>query len=117
MSIKTCEENGHKYDSSEHTQCPYCPDKTEVFFANINSRSFFYDSARIFKFKFLPRKNFIKYEGNIDPSLKDNFKYINYETALKSYDIELLKKKYETKINNYLSRVDIIYENSKKNKF
>jgi len=30
MSIKTCEENGHKYDSSEHNQCPYCPDKTVV---------------------------------------------------------------------------------------
>ena len=90
------------------------PDKTEVFFDNIKSRSFFYDSARIFKFKFLPRKNFIKYDGNIDPNLKDNFKYINYDTALKNYDIELLKRKYETKINNYLSRVDIIYENSKK---
>ena len=30
MAIKTCKENGHKYDSSEHNQCPYCPDKTEV---------------------------------------------------------------------------------------
>jgi len=30
MSINTCEENGHKYDSSEHSQCPYCPDKTVV---------------------------------------------------------------------------------------
>ena len=90
------------------------PDKTEVFFDNIKSRSFFYDSARIFKFKFLPRKNFVKYDGNIDPNLKDNFKYINYDTALKSYDIELLKRKYETKINNYLSRVDIMYENAKK---
>ena len=90
------------------------PDKVEVFFDNIKSRSFFYDSARIFKFKFLPRKNFVKYDGNIDPNLKDNFKYINYDTALKNYDIELLKRKYETKINNYLSRVDILYENAKK---
>ena len=74
------------------------PDKTEVFFDNIKSRSFFYDSARIFKFKFLPRKNFVKYDGNIDANLKDNFKYINYNTALKNYDIELLKRKYETKV-------------------
>ena len=30
MAILTCENNGHKYDSSEHGYCPYCPDKTEV---------------------------------------------------------------------------------------
>ena len=39
MSIKTCEENGHKYDSSEHTQCPYCPDKTEVLNTQSASQS------------------------------------------------------------------------------
>ena len=27
-----------------------------------------------------------------------NFKYINYDAALKNYDIELLKRKYETKV-------------------
>ena len=30
MSIKICKENGHKYDSSEYPNCPYCPDKTVV---------------------------------------------------------------------------------------
>ena len=30
MSIKTCKENGHKYDAIEHEICPYCPDKTVV---------------------------------------------------------------------------------------
>ena len=35
MGIQTCEENGHKYDVSEHSMCPYCPDKTEV----INTQS------------------------------------------------------------------------------
>ena len=35
MGIQTCQENGHKYDDSEHSQCPYCPDKTEV----INTQS------------------------------------------------------------------------------
>ena len=39
MSIKTCEENGHKYDSSEHTKCPYCPDKTEVLNTQSTSQS------------------------------------------------------------------------------
>ncbi len=35
MPIQTCQENGHKWDDSEHSQCPYCPDKTEV----INTQS------------------------------------------------------------------------------
>ena len=30
MSIKKCKENGHKYDSAEYQNCPYCPDKTVV---------------------------------------------------------------------------------------
>ena len=90
------------------------PEKIEVFFDNIKSRSFLYDKARIFKFKFLPRKNFVKYDGNTDPNLKDNFNYINYEAALKKYNIENLKKKYKGKITSYLSRVDILYENAKK---
>ena len=90
------------------------PEKIEVFFDNIKSRSFLYDKARIFKFKFLPRKNFVKYDGNIYPNLKNNFKYINYETALINYNIIDLEKKYKKKITNYLSRVDILYENAKK---
>ncbi len=89
-------------------------EKIEVFFDNIKSRSFLYDSARIFKFKFLPRKEFIKYDGNIDPDLKNNFQFINYENAINSYDIKLLKKKYSVKIKNYLSRIDILYDSSKK---
>jgi hypothetical protein len=28
MSIITCSENGHKYDSAEYENCPYCPQKT-----------------------------------------------------------------------------------------
>ena len=35
MGIQTCQENGHKYDDSEDSQCPYCPGKTEV----INTQS------------------------------------------------------------------------------
>ena len=28
MSIITCTENGHKFDSTEYNNCPYCPQKT-----------------------------------------------------------------------------------------
>tara|TARA_Y100000310_G_C20591320_1_gene768170 strand:+ start:62 stop:1120 length:1059 start_codon:yes stop_codon:yes gene_type:complete len=90
------------------------PEKIEVFFDNIKSRSFLYDKARIFKFKYLPRKNFVKYDGNIDPNLENDFEYINFETALKNYNIADLEKKYKKRITNYLSRADILYENAKK---
>ena len=88
------------------------PEKIDVFFDTIKSKSFFYDTARIFKFKYLPRKNFVKYDGNIDKSLKSNFQYITYDYAIKNYDIDVLKK--NEKITKFLSRVDTLYENSKK---
>ena len=91
---------------------PLNPEKSEVFYDNIKSRSFLYDTARIFKFKYLPRKNFVKYDGNIDKSLKSNFQYITYDYAIKNYDIDVLKK--NEKITKFLSRVDTLYENSKK---
>jgi len=90
------------------------PEKLEVFFDNIKSRSFLYDSIRIFKFKYLPRKNFVKYDGNVDPNLKENFNFISYESAINKYDIKALKSKYDKKINNYLSRVDTLFEKAKK---
>ena len=39
MSIITCEENGHKYDSNENSQCPYCPNKTVLMDTTSNSES------------------------------------------------------------------------------
>tara|TARA_Y100000590_G_scaffold307345_1_gene346964 strand:- start:1961 stop:3013 length:1053 start_codon:yes stop_codon:yes gene_type:complete len=90
------------------------PDKIEVFFDNIKSRSLLYDSLRIFKFKYLPRKNFVKYDGDIDPNREKDFSYIEYETALQSYDLNKIQKKYEIVIKNFLSRVDVLYEKSKK---
>jgi lysophospholipase L1-like esterase len=90
------------------------PEKIEVIFDNIKSRSFFYDSARIFKFKFLPRKNFVKYDGNLDIKLKNTFNYINYNTAIESYNIDELNKKYKEKIENYINRTDKLYKESTK---
>ena len=94
---------------------PLNPEKLEVFFDNIKSRSFLYDTARIFKFKYLPRKNFVKYDGNDDPAeAKKRFKFISYETALKNYNQPALKEKWKKHITSYLSRIDILYENAKK---
>jgi len=90
------------------------PDDIEAFFDNIKSKSFLYDTARIFKYKNLPKETFKKYDGNADVYSKNKFKYISYETAIANYNIKKLEKKYEKKIKNYLSRVDIIYESAKK---
>ncbi len=90
------------------------PEKLEVFFDNFKSRSFLYDSVRIFKFKYLPRKTFVKYDGNIDPYLKENFNFISYEDAINQYDTEILKEKYNKKISNYLNRVDVLFQEAKK---
>ena len=90
------------------------PEKFEVFKDNFKSRSFIMNSLRIFKFKYLPKKNFVKHDGNPDPNLKNNFNYISYESALEKYDIEKLKKKYGKRINGYLNRVDILYNSTKK---
>ena len=102
-------ENNSKFYSDGHI---INSEKVEVFFDNIKSKSFLYDTARIFKFKYLPRKNFVKYDGNIDEDLKNNFQYITYDYAIKNYDINDLKK--NKKIIKFLSRVDILFENSKK---
>ena len=90
------------------------PDKIEVFFDNIKSRSLLYDSLRIFKFKYLPRKNFVRYEVDTQPDFKNNFNYITYDYALQNYDFNSLQKEYGVKIKTYLSRVDTLYEKSKK---
>ena len=90
------------------------PEKIEVFFDNIKSRSLLYDSLRIFKFKYLPRKNFVKYDGDIDPNREKDFSYIKYETALQKYDLNSLQEKYGLKIKNFLSRVDTLYKKAKK---
>jgi len=90
------------------------PEIFEFIADNIKSRSLFIDSWRIYKFKYLTRKSFVKYDGVLDPSRENNFKYISYKTAVEIYDIEALKKKYGKKITAYLSRIDTLYEESRK---
>ena len=86
------------------------PSFTEQIKDNIKSRSIILDSIRIFKFKYLPRKGFVKYDGNQDPKLKENFNYISYNTAKNKYDLTKLKSVYNKKIQNYLSRIDKLHE-------
>ena len=89
------------------------PNKKEIFIDNIKSRSIIYDSARIFKFKYLPRKGFIKYDGKLDNLYLENYKFIDYKFALKNYDKSKLQQKYNLKIRNYLYRVDVLAKMSK----
>ena len=90
------------------------PEKMEAFFDNVKSRSIIYDSLRIFKFKFLPRKNFVKFDGKIDPNyLKKNIKFKSYEKAVSEYSNSAVKKKYKKRVDNYLDRIDVLYEHSK----
>ena len=87
------------------------PEKIELIFDNIKSRSFLYDTARIFKFKYLPRKNFVTYDGNIDAN-QNSYEFNTYEGAVKKYNISDLEIKYKKRIENYLARVDLLYKES-----
>ena len=90
------------------------PDKKDVFIDNVRSRSILYDSARIFKFKYLPRKGFVKYDATDNSAhYIKSYNFISYDEAVKNYDIDQLKKKYKKKIKNYLYRIDKLYELSK----
>ena len=89
------------------------PDKKEVFLDNIRSRSILYDSARIFKFKYLPRKNFVKYDGNVHSEYRKKFSFISHKEALNNYNFKELKFKYSKQIKSYLERVDLLNDLSK----
>ena len=90
------------------------PNKKEVFFDNIKSRSIFLDSIRKFKFKYLPRKGFVKYDGKISEDYLKNYNFIKYEYANKNYNLEVLNKRHEQRVKNYLVRVDLLAKYSKK---
>jgi hypothetical protein len=89
------------------------PDKREVIKDNIKSRSILYDTVRIFKFKYLPRDGFIKYDGQVSSDYKKKFNFLSYNFAKENYNINNLKNKYDKKIKNYLYRIDLLYEMSK----
>jgi hypothetical protein len=90
------------------------PDKKEVFFDNIKSRSIIIDSIRKFKFKYLPRKGFVKYDGKLPENYKNNYNFVEYDYAKKNYDFKLLSYKYEKRVEHFLVRIDLLAQYSKK---
>jgi lysophospholipase L1-like esterase len=90
------------------------PNKKEIFFDNIKSRSILLDSARKFKFKYLPRKGFVKYDGKLSEDYVKNYNFIKYDYAKDIYNSKFLKEKYKKKIDNYLSRIDLLEKYSRK---
>jgi len=109
--LNTNEEDQKKITSDGHL---INPERKEILLDNIKSRSILYDSARILKFKYLPRKGFVKYDGKVSSTYKKKFKFIDYNFAKKNYDIKKLQKKYDFKIKNYIYRIDLLNELSKK---
>ena len=86
------------------------PSKKEVVIDNIKSRSILYDTARIFKFKYLPREGFVKYDGKLSEKYKKNYNFLDYNFAKENYNIEKLKAKHSLKIKNYLNRIKKLKE-------
>jgi len=89
------------------------PNKKEIFFDNIKSRSIIYDTIRKFKFKYLPRKGFVKYNGKLSDDYLENYNFIKYDYAIENYNFKILKNKHKIKIKNYLRRIDQLAQYSK----
>tara|TARA_B100000780_G_C21117649_1_gene452360 strand:+ start:664 stop:1734 length:1071 start_codon:yes stop_codon:yes gene_type:complete len=90
------------------------PNSTEVFFDNIKSRSILLDSFRKFKFKYLPRKGFVKYDGKVSKDYIKKYNFIEYDYAIKNYDLNILKNKYKKRIKNYITRIDRLEKYSRR---
>tara|TARA_B110000238_G_scaffold179030_1_gene201982 strand:- start:6614 stop:7669 length:1056 start_codon:yes stop_codon:yes gene_type:complete len=90
------------------------PEKKEIFFDNIKSRSIIYDSIRKTKFKYLPRKGFIKYDGKKGKNYMSEYSYIDYTTLKKEYDSTTVSIENKNKISIYLKRIDRLNDYSKK---
>ena len=86
----------------------------EIFFDNIKSRSIIIDSIKKFKFKYLPRKGFVKYDGKLTKNYLQNYDFIKYDYAIKNYNFKLLQKTHKQKIKNYLKRIDLLEKYSRK---
>jgi len=90
------------------------PEKKDVFFDNIKSRSIIYDSIRKVKFKYLPRKGFVKYDGKIGENYINEYNFINYNTLIEKYNLNPSVIKNSKQISAYLKRIDKLNEYSKK---
>ena len=89
------------------------PEKKEIFFDNVKSRSIIYDSIRKIKFKYLPRKGFVKYDGKISENYKKEYHYTEYKMINDQYDLSKLISKKKEKILIYLKKIDKLNKYSK----
>ena len=94
------------------------PSRLELFKDNIKSRSLFYDYLRKIKHKYyLNTKKTISYD--FDYGIKNYYKekefnFLNYDQAIKIYNISELKISYEILIKSYLNNIDKLVKLSKK---
>ena len=90
------------------------PNKKDIFFDNIKSRSIIYDSIRKIKFRYLPRKDFVKQDGKIGENYKSNYNYINYDTLIQKHTLNPTSIENNKQISFYLKRIDKLNEYSKR---
>jgi len=92
------------------------PDKKEVFYDNLKSSSIFYNLLRKTKHKYYNKKTSLIYDfdlGSKNYISEDEYKFLNYESALSKYNIKNLKKINKDRINYFLNNVDKLYLESK----
>ena len=89
------------------------PDLKEKILDNIKSRSIFYDLLRKTKHKYYTsNKPKVIYDFDHTAELfhkNKEYRFLNYNDALKLYDINKLIKQNKEKIKYYLDNVDILY--------
>ena len=85
------------------------PSKKEKFKDNFKSKSIFYDLLRKTKHKYSNSGKKVMYDFDAhiqNIKKKKNYKFLNFENAKKTYDIESLKNKNKFLIKNYLNNID-----------
>jgi len=97
-------------------------EKKEIFLDNLKSRSFFSDKIKNVRLKYFSTGKKLTYDLNYFiganwEQVKEhkNYKYINYEQALKIHDVGFLKAKHKKLISNYLNNVEILSNYAEKN--
>ena len=85
------------------------PSRIESIADNIKSRSIFYDLIRKLKHKYYTKSKRIVYDfdqSSKDQHNKKKFKFLNYQDAIKIYNIKELKNKNKKLLNYYLNNID-----------
>ena len=93
------------------------PTFSELLKDNIKSRSIFYDYVRKIKHKYyVNEKKTVSYDFDfgIKNYTQKGFDFLDYDKAIKIYDIPKLKEDNKDKIEFYLSNVDKLVDHVKK---